>query len=142
MDIRSARPDDAPVIAEIYIRAWQSAFAGIIPRHYLDGMDLAAETAGWDETLRAARWPKAGALVAEEEADVTGFAGFGPARESPATAELSTLYALPIAWPPARLLTGASRRGSPPAASPSQTRTAVSEHYHHGSRHIQDQLTT
>lgn len=86
------------MIAEIYIRAWQSAFAGLVPRHYLDGMDLAAETAGWDDMLRASRWPKAGALVAEEEAGVTGFAGFGPSRESPATAELSTLYALPIAW--------------------------------------------
>lgn len=31
---------------------------------------------------------------------------------------------------------------SPPAASPSQTRTAISERYHHWLRHVQDQLTT
>ncbi|GHB68314.1 hypothetical protein GCM10010347_43070 [Streptomyces cirratus] len=31
---------------------------------------------------------------------------------------------------------------SPPAASPSQTRTAMSERDHHGLRHVQDQLTT
>ncbi|SHN25949.1 hypothetical protein [Actinacidiphila paucisporea] len=31
---------------------------------------------------------------------------------------------------------------SRPAASPSQIRTATSERYHHGLRHVHDQLTT
>lgn len=37
---------------------------------------------------------------------------------------------------------GPARRPLAPAASPSQTRTAISERYHHGLRHVQDQLTT
>lgn len=36
--------------------------------------------------------------MAETEAGIVGFAGFGPSQETPAVAEIGTLYAMPEAW--------------------------------------------
>ncbi|WBO61566.1 GNAT family N-acetyltransferase [Streptomyces camelliae] len=41
------------------------------------------------------KWPSSGVLVAETEAGIVGFAGFGPSQEAPAVAEIGTLYAMP-----------------------------------------------
>lgn len=98
MQIRPGRPQDAATIAEIYVCSWQQAFAGIVPQSYLDSMDVHRETLGWRSLLREARWPKEGVLLAEGDQGASAFAGFGPAEDSPGTAMLGTLYALPSSW--------------------------------------------
>lgn len=95
---RQARPDDAPAVARVYVRSWQVAFAGLVPPHYLDAMDPSREESEWRACIVEARWPSSGVLVAETEAGVVGFAGFGPSQETPATAEIGTLYAMPEVW--------------------------------------------
>ncbi|MEV6162833.1 GNAT family N-acetyltransferase [Streptomyces sp. NPDC052052] len=98
MRIRQAWPGDASAVAGIYVRSWRAAFAGLVPQHYLDAMDPAREESGWKTRIAETRWPSSGVLAAETEARVVGFTSFGPSQESPAIAEIGTLYALPEVW--------------------------------------------
>ncbi|MEV6760055.1 GNAT family N-acetyltransferase [Streptomyces sp. NPDC051105] len=98
MQIRQAWPDDASAVAGVYVRSWQAAFAGLVPQHYLDAMDPSREEHEWKTRIADTRWPASGLLVAESEAGIVGFANFGPSRDTPATAEIGTLYAIPEVW--------------------------------------------
>ncbi|MFF9350884.1 GNAT family N-acetyltransferase [Streptomyces sp. NPDC014734] len=103
MQIRRAEPDDAPAVAAVHVRSWRVAFAGLVPRHHLDAMDPRRDEPGWAARIAQARWPTSGVLVAETEAGVVGFAGFGPSDEASGTGEtgtgeIGTLYALPEVW--------------------------------------------
>ncbi|MEV0495004.1 hypothetical protein AB0I23_36025, partial [Streptomyces atratus] len=72
------------------VRSWQTAFAGLVPQHYLDAMDPSREESEWKTRIAETRWPSSGVLVAETEAGIVGFAGFGPSQETPAVAEIGT----------------------------------------------------
>jgi GNAT superfamily N-acetyltransferase len=98
MQTRRAWPDDASAVAGVYIRSWRAAFAGVVPQHHLDAMDPSREEAEWRARIAEARWPSSGVLVAETGARIVGFAGFAPSQESPAVAEVGTLYAMPEVW--------------------------------------------
>ncbi|MFF1323187.1 GNAT family N-acetyltransferase [Streptomyces chartreusis] len=98
MQTRHARPDDAAAVAGVHVRSWQMAFSGLVPQHYLDAMTPSREEPAWKTRIAAARWPASGVLVAETEAGIVGFAGFGPSEGIPAIAETGTLYAEPEVW--------------------------------------------
>ncbi|WP_240512675.1 GNAT family N-acetyltransferase [Streptomyces griseoruber] len=98
MQPRRARPDDASAVAGVYVRSWQVAFAGLVPQHYLNAMDPHREELKWKARIEETRWPSSGVLVAETEAGIVGFAGFGPSQETPGVAEIGTLYAMPEVW--------------------------------------------
>ncbi|MFJ9752029.1 GNAT family N-acetyltransferase [Streptomyces chartreusis] len=98
MRIRQAAPDDASAVAGVHVRSWQVAFAGLVPQRYLDAMDPSREESGWKSRIAAAQWPSSGVLVAETEAGIVGFAGFGASEESSAIAEIGTLYSMPEVW--------------------------------------------
>lgn len=98
MQIRQARPDDASAVAGVYVRSWRVAFAGLIPQHYLGAMDPSREESEWKIRITETRWPSSGVLVAETEAGIVGFAGFSASQETPAIAEVGTLYAIPEVW--------------------------------------------
>lgn len=98
MRIRPARPDDASAVADVYVHSWQAAFAGLLPQPYLDAMDPGREEPGWKAFIAEARWPSSGVLVAESNAGIAGFTGFGPSLEVPSAAEIGTLYTLPEIW--------------------------------------------
>jgi hypothetical protein len=34
--LRAARPADAPLVADVHVRAWQVAYRGLLPEEYLD----------------------------------------------------------------------------------------------------------
>jgi len=36
--IRLASVDDADAVSEVHVRAWQSAYRGVMPDDYLDGL--------------------------------------------------------------------------------------------------------
>lgn len=61
-------------------------------------MDPGLDEPEWKTRIAETQWPSSGVLVAETEAGVVGFAGFVPAQEDPATAEVGTLYATPEVW--------------------------------------------
>jgi RimJ/RimL family protein N-acetyltransferase len=98
MQIRQAWPDDASAVAGVYVRSKQVAFAGLVPQHYLDAMDPSGEESRWKTHIAETRWPTSGVLVAETAVGIVGFAGFSPSQETPAVAEIGTLYAMPEVW--------------------------------------------
>lgn len=98
MRIRQAWPDDASAVAGVHVRSWQAAFAGLVPKPYLDAMDPVREEPAWKTRIAETRWPSSGVLVAETEAGIVGFTSFGPSQEDPAVAEIGTLYAVPEVW--------------------------------------------
>jgi ribosomal protein S18 acetylase RimI-like enzyme len=76
-EIRPLTDADIDALAEVHVRTWQSAYAGIVPAEVLDALDPAV----WAERRRS--WPVppgASTLVAEDDGTLIGFANFGPGR--------------------------------------------------------------
>ncbi|MFJ7421706.1 GNAT family N-acetyltransferase [Streptomyces uncialis] len=112
MEIRPAHPADAEGIALVHVRAWQAAYAGIVPREHLDALDPVAAAGVWAERLAASEAPRARVLVAvADSADrIVAFAGFRPAEpvtgattepartDATEDGEIHTMYAHPDHW--------------------------------------------
>ncbi|PWJ06455.1 GNAT family N-acetyltransferase [Streptomyces sp. NWU49] len=97
-DLRAMTADDCDRVAEIRVRGWQHAYRGLVPRPYLDGLDVAADA----ERHRARLLRGDGGvvnLVAETDGGgLAGWAAFGPYRDGETRtgdAELYALYLLP-----------------------------------------------
>ncbi|MGH8960238.1 MAG: GNAT family N-acetyltransferase [Jatrophihabitantaceae bacterium] len=99
MIVRPAKAEDAAAIAVVHVRSWQGAYRGLLPQHFLDGLDAARRLAAWERSLAADDWPRSGALVAVDGADVIGFVHVLPSRDDdadPATVgEVSSIYVRP-----------------------------------------------
>lgn len=97
MAIRTARLEDAEGITEVHVKSWQTAYRGLLPDAYLDGLQVQSRLARWEERLASAsRSPDQIILVAEEDGRIVGFTS-GEKRteeERIADAELHTLYLL------------------------------------------------
>jgi GNAT superfamily N-acetyltransferase len=104
--IRPATAQDAAGIAKVYVDAWRSTYAAILPHRGLLGMSYEQQTRQWAWIIR----DHGQSVIVATEADdgVVGFAGFGPARrgDRPAAGrftgeagakvgEIYTLYVLP-----------------------------------------------
>ncbi|HVC71921.1 MAG TPA: GNAT family N-acetyltransferase [Acidimicrobiales bacterium] len=103
MEIRRATIDDAGAIATVHVRSWQSAYAGVLPQSYLDGLDPRHSGRQWAAVLEATAWPGTGTLVLTgESGTVIGFAHLSPTRDddddSTTVGELQTLYLDPLVW--------------------------------------------
>lgn len=71
---------DAPAIADIHIRSWQAAYAGVFPTDYLTKLDRAERQRFWQSLLidpDATRH----VLLAKQDANPTGFLSHGLARD-------------------------------------------------------------
>jgi len=77
VEIRAHSESDIDAVAEVNVRTWRSAYAGIIPAEVLDALDP-AEVAR--RNRNRATPPGAVTLVAEEHGTIVGFASFGPGR--------------------------------------------------------------
>ena len=90
--------DEARALTQIHIDAWKWAYRGILPDHYLQGLDQQYERRlqVWRRVLgadvaRSAVW------VADEGEEAVGFASTGPSRAEgapPTHAELYSIYLL------------------------------------------------
>lgn len=100
--MREMTEADIDAVAAVRIAGWRTAYAGLMPRAYLDAMS-AAEDAERHRARFARRPERASDLVAEREGRVTGWAALGPARDADLAAragelapgELFALYAAP-----------------------------------------------
>ncbi|HEV8391866.1 MAG TPA: GNAT family N-acetyltransferase [Dongiaceae bacterium] len=105
--IGPATERDAAGIAKVYVDAWRSAYAAILPHRVLLRMSYEDQARQWAGTIRDRPGAQA-VIVASEAADgVVGFASFGPARlghrpaagrfagEHERVGEVHTLYVLP-----------------------------------------------
>ncbi|MGW4227955.1 N-acetyltransferase family protein [Streptomyces sp. NPDC004980] len=88
---------DCAAVAEIRVRGWQRAYAGMVPQAYLDAMDVAR-----DAELRrhhlAAGGTQVHVVALAPDSAVTGWACYGPCRDAgapPGRGELYALYAHP-----------------------------------------------
>jgi GNAT superfamily N-acetyltransferase len=83
--VRPARPDEADEVARIQLSTWRVAYRRLLPRHVLDGLDLAWLGRHWREAIEAPPSHRHRVLVAVEQAEqsyLVGFAATGPADES------------------------------------------------------------
>lgn len=79
--IRPARVDDAEAIATVHVRSWQEAYAGIVPQHYLDSLDLTRRIEGWKRGLSNPADARIRLVADLREQGVQGFAVVGPSRD-------------------------------------------------------------
>lgn len=98
MLLRPARPDDAPAVAGVHVRAWQAGYRGILPDDYLDG--LRAEDRASRYTFGATDPDRPQTIVAEIDGAICGFATTAPAPadDAPGAGELCALHVDPTAW--------------------------------------------
>ncbi len=74
MKIRDAGSEDGLAIARVQVTSWRETYTGIVPRGYLDQLEVEERGARWTErVLDAANV----ILVAEDELGVFGFAAGG-----------------------------------------------------------------
>ncbi|MEU5012061.1 GNAT family N-acetyltransferase [Streptomyces sp. NPDC021749] len=107
---------DIEAVSAVRVRGWQTAYRGLIPQAYLDGMSVAAD-AERRRSWFGRRSPEVVDLVAESAGEVVGWTSVGPARDpdvAPGAEELPAprptageLFALYVA--PERIGTGVGR---------------------------------
>src|ERR1051326_1277568 len=98
MIIRSARPEDALLIATIHVEAWRVAYRGIIPDEYLRSLSIEQRPAAGQQALEAGHpltW------VAEEGDAALGWISAAASRDADAgqsTGEIWAVYIDPGHW--------------------------------------------
>ncbi|WP_406841369.1 GNAT family N-acetyltransferase [Streptomyces sp. AHU1] len=85
--------DDCARVAEIRVRGWQTAYEGLIPRSYLDGLSVTEDAARRRRTLEQGDGGVVN-LVAERDGSVVGWACHGPHRDDEARSGEVELYAI------------------------------------------------
>jgi GNAT superfamily N-acetyltransferase len=104
MNVRRAQPQDAALIAETHVLAWQGGYRGLLPQDYLDGMQAGGRRLErWTRALESPDWSRGGVLVVERgDGQLAGFANFGATRDEdddPArVGEVYSIYLAPVAW--------------------------------------------
>jgi GNAT superfamily N-acetyltransferase len=96
IQVRRARPEDAPAIGAIHRIAWQDSYPGILPDSYLAGLDQRRIAAGYLRGMLARRGGEAIFVACTQDGEAVGFASAARARrEGIAEGEIETLYLLP-----------------------------------------------
>jgi len=98
VEIRDARPGDENAVADVHVRSWQSAYRGLLPDQYLDGLRPEHRIPGYRFGQGEATVPRT--LLALESGALLGFATFGASRDedAPGAGELFALYVDPQRW--------------------------------------------
>lgn len=91
--VRVAVPEDAEAIATVHVRAWQEAYAHLLPAAFLEALDPRDRLERWRRIIDE---PLIAVCVAEVNAAVVGWATAGPGREAEAVRplELEGIYVL------------------------------------------------
>ena len=97
--VRAAVPDDAGRIAEVNVRSWRAAYAGIVPQAILAGMDIEPRRVTWLDRIADLR--QRTLFVAELDGRVEGYALSGPARDHDLPDLAGEVYAIYVD-PPAQ----------------------------------------
>ena len=95
--VRDMTVDDCAAVADIRVRGWRWAYAGMIPQAYLDAMDVDEDAERRRARLAAGGGP-VNLVAGAPDAAVTGWACYGPCRDGsgrPGSGELYALYVHP-----------------------------------------------
>jgi len=98
IEIRQAADEDIPAIAHIINEAWKTAYAGIVPQSYLDGIREEDKVVRLREGLERVQHMRY--YVLSENGVPVGAASLHRARNGdlPDAAEFSFFYFLPSVW--------------------------------------------
>lgn len=99
--IRQPEPDDADMLGEIHVRAWQAAYrGGLMPDDYLDELSVEDRAEIWRAALGREPRSRSFRLVAEADRRVAGFALGGPeaGEEDSIRGELYAINIDPRIW--------------------------------------------
>jgi GNAT superfamily N-acetyltransferase len=93
IDVRPAELADARGIAEVHVKAWQEAYAHLVPSESLERLSVDQRELRWREIISD---PSLDTRVATDEGRVIGFAGAGPSRDTDPVPEreLHSIYVL------------------------------------------------
>jgi len=97
MICRDAVLEDGPAIGQVWVDAWRSAYAGLMPDDYLAGLDATANLPRFERALRDPR----SILVLELDGSIVGFSRYGRSRDAdarPHTGEVMALNVLSSRW--------------------------------------------
>ena len=94
--VRAAVPEDAEAIATVHVRAWQEAYAHLLPAAFLAALDPRDRLERWRRIIDD---PTVAVHVVEVDAAVVGWATAGPGREADVVRplELEGIYVLAAA---------------------------------------------
>jgi ribosomal protein S18 acetylase RimI-like enzyme len=98
VEIRPARIEDAPRIAEIHVETWRAAYRGLMSHSLLENLSIPKRREFWEQRIRL---NQSSILVAVHEGDVIGWIVYGSSRDAdatPAVAEVYGLYVAATAW--------------------------------------------
>ncbi len=98
LKIRWAEPSDAPAVAAIHVRAWQTAYRGLLSDGYLDGLSIPDREMKWRLALTAQREKQFALLALGKRKRPVGFSSGGPTQDKdtpPGTGEIYAIYLEP-----------------------------------------------
>ncbi|HEY7857886.1 MAG TPA: GNAT family N-acetyltransferase [Candidatus Nanopelagicales bacterium] len=101
--VREATELDAEAIARVHTLSWQSAYRGLVPDSYLDGLKWERRYEQWARLLPDRPTAHSSVFVAVDSQDVVvGFSSMGPVREKglepTGLFEIYAIYVLPGMW--------------------------------------------
>jgi ribosomal protein S18 acetylase RimI-like enzyme len=97
MVCRDAVVEDGLALAQVWVAAWQAAYADLMPAQYLAGLDADKARSGFEESLRA----NPSVLVLELDGRIVGFGAYGASRDpdaGPETGEVIAINLHPSCW--------------------------------------------
>lgn len=96
--LRRATGADAAAVALMHVRAWQTAYRGIIPDPFLDALDVTARASRYSFDLQGPGDPVT--WIAVDRGEVVGMVSISPSRDEdlPALGEVRALYVAPERW--------------------------------------------
>lgn len=96
--IRPMTIADTSMVGEVHVRAWQSAYRGVMPDEYLAGLRPEDRAEMWRRSIEANRSGQRDVITVDGR--VAGFAAYGPERDrdDPARGELYAINLHPDNW--------------------------------------------
>lgn len=97
-ELRRAAGADAAAVAAMHVRAWQTAYRGIVPDPFLDSLDVAARAGRYSFDRTGPGDPET--WIAVDGEDVVGMVSISPSRDEdlPGLGEVRALYVAPDRW--------------------------------------------
>ncbi|MFF4954481.1 GNAT family N-acetyltransferase [Streptomyces chattanoogensis] len=92
--VREMTEADIETVSEIRVRGWQSAYAGIVPQAYLDGMSVEEDARRRREWWARSRGQVLDLVAVDGRAGTVGWASLGPYRGATADPRSGEVYAL------------------------------------------------
>ena len=89
--LRPATPNDASVLAQLHVAAWQWAYRGLVDADHLASLDPVTRTPIWAERLSSAL---ARTVAAERAGRIVGYVTFGAAQDTDATPAVGQVFAI------------------------------------------------